>query len=213
VETFTWERPNPPDPYWDIQISRFNPAVVSDEVHYTWVIVDAASLTRATRILSNNNGVEAQLSMNHGQIWSVMRTISGQPSTQSIECVWYVTATDGLYTTTSTPSPGHYITIVADDIVSVRQPAAAPKEVTLGQNYPNPFNPSTAIGFATTRRGPVTLRVFDLLGSEVATVIDKELDAGNHSVIFDASALRSGVYMYTLQAEGRKLSRRMVITK
>ncbi len=213
VETFTWERPNPPEPYWDIQVSRFNPVLVSDAVEYTWNIVDSVSLTRAVRILSNNNGVEAQLSMTHGQIWSVMRSISGQTNTASYQCLWYVTATDGLYTTSSTPSPGHYITIVAGDIVSIPQQPSAPSTVALGQNYPNPFNPATTINFSTTRRGHVAIRVYDLLGSTVATVVSKELDPGSYSVVYDASALRSGVYMYTLEAEGRKISRRMVVTK
>jgi hypothetical protein len=213
VETFTWERPNPPDPYWDIQISRFNPNIVSDAVEYTWHMVDSISLTRAVSILSNNNGTEPQLSMTHGQIWGVMKTISGQTNTQAFQCLWYVTATDGLYTTTSNPSPGHYISIAATDIVSVKPQTAAPSSVSLGQNYPNPFNPSTTISFSTTRRGAVKLRVYDLLGSEVAMIVNRELDPGSHSVQFDASRLQSGVYVYTLEAEGKRFSRRMVVAK
>jgi hypothetical protein len=67
--------------------------------------------------------------------------------------------------------------------------------------------------FVTTKPGVVSLKVFDLLGSEVATIHDGMLEAGAHSVQFDASKLRSGVYMYRLQAEGQMLSRRMVIMK
>ncbi len=212
VETFTWERPNPPDPYWNIQVSQFNPARVSDVIEYSWVILDSVSLTHAERILSNNGGVQAQLVLTHGQLWSVMQTISGQSATKSLQCLWYVTATDGLYTTSSTPSPGHYITIVANDIVSVRPPSA-PSVLTLNQNYPNPFNPSTTMTFSTTRRGHVRLKLYDLLGGEVATIVNRELEAGTHSLLYDARALRSGVYMYTLEAEGKSLTRRMVVTK
>ncbi len=212
VQDFTWERPNPPDPYWNIQISRFDPAVFSDEVRYTWVLIDSVSLTNAHRIAANNNGLNPMISLNHGQLWGLMQSISGNATTRSYQCVWYVEATDGLFITESNPTPGHHITIVADGITSVKsQPR--PESVTLGQNYPNPFNPSTTIRFTTTRRGAVSLKVYDLLGGEVATVHNGVLDAGEHNVIFDAAKLRSGVYVYRLDAEGKSMSRRMVVMK
>ncbi|MFZ1731217.1 MAG: T9SS type A sorting domain-containing protein [Bacteroidota bacterium] len=212
LQDFTWERPTPPDPYWDIQVSRFDPVRVSDEVRYTWVLIDSASLTNEYRIASNNNGIEPELTLTHGQLWGLLKSISGQQSTRSYQCVWYVEATDGLFITQSDPIPGHHITLVADGISAIKsQPR--PEFVTLSQNYPNPFNPSTTINFTTTKRGEVSIKVFDLLGSEVATVQSGTLDAGGHSIMFDASKLRSGVYMYRLQAEGKSLSRRMVIMK
>jgi hypothetical protein len=212
MQDFTWSRPNPPDPYWDIQISRFDPATVSDEVRYTWVILDSISLTNARRIPSNSNGLNPQLSLSHGQLWGIMQSISGQSSYRSYSFLWYVEATDGLFTTNSDPTPGHYLTMVSDGITSV-QSAPRPTNVSLAQNYPNPFNPSTTIRFNTTKRGAVSLKVFDLLGSEVATVHQGLLDAGEHTVQFDASALRSGVYVYRLDAEGKSFSRRMVVMK
>jgi hypothetical protein len=212
VQDFTWERPNPPDPYWNIQISRFDPALTSDDVRYTWVLIDSVSLTNAHRIESNNNGLNPMLSMNHGQLWGIMQSISGSPTTQGYQCVWYVEATDGLFTTQSDPTPGHHITIIAEGITSVKsQPR--PEAVTLAQNYPNPFNPSTTIRFTTTRRGAVSLKVYDLLGGEIATMHNGMLDAGEHNVMFDAAKLRSGVYVYRLDAEGKSMSRRMVVMK
>ncbi|MBR9975092.1 MAG: T9SS type A sorting domain-containing protein, partial [Bacteroidetes bacterium] len=83
----------------------------------------------------------------------------------------------------------------------------------LAQNYPNPFNPSTTIRFSITKRGEVSLKIYDLLGGEVATIHQNVLDAGEHTVQFDASALRSGVYVYRLITEGQTLSRRMVVLK
>ncbi len=212
VQDFTWQRPNPPDPYWDIQVSRFDQTrLVSDEVRYTWVLVDSISLTRAQRIPSNGNGLNPDLSLTHGQMWGLLQAISGQASTRSYQCVWYVEATDGLFTTQSDPTPGHHITLTADAISSVKAPQ--PEFVTLSQNYPNPFNPSTTIRFSTTKRSQVSLKVFDLLGGEVATIHSGIMAAGEHSVLFDASKLRSGVYMYRLEAEGKSLSRRMVVMK
>jgi len=209
---FTWERPNPPDPYWDIQVSRFNQVFVSDAIEYTWVIVDSISLTRAQRILSNNNGLEPKIMLSHGQLWSIIRTMFGSPAVIHGSCLWYVTATDGLYTTSSDPTPGHYISILADLISNV-QSSPVPTEVSLAQNYPNPFNPSTSITFTTTRRGPVRLSVFDLLGKEVTKIVSNVLDAGTHTVNYSPSTVRSGVYIYRLEAEGKVLSRRMVVTK
>lgn len=212
TQDFTWEQPNPPDPYWDIQISRFDPKKVSDDVRYEWVILDSLSLTRAVRIASNDNGKNPMLTLTHGQVWGVMRTMAGQPDVLMYSMVWYVNATDGLYITRSNPQPGHYITVKAADITGVEN-APRPTELTLGQNYPNPFNPTTNISFTTTHRGQVQLRVFDLLGAEVATLIDRSMDAGTHDIVFDASKLRSGVYVYRLEAEGRVLTRRMVVMK
>ncbi len=71
---------------------------------------------------------------------------------------------------------------------------------SLEQNYPNPFNPSTVIRFQISKREFVTLKVYDILGREVATLINDEKPAGNYNVEFNAQNLTSGVYVYRLQA-------------
>jgi glucuronoarabinoxylan endo-1,4-beta-xylanase len=68
------------------------------------------------------------------------------------------------------------------------------------QNYPNPFNPSTVISYQLPVTGYVTLKIYDLLGSEIATLVNGEIEAGYHEVNFDASKLSSGIYFYRLQA-------------
>jgi len=73
-----------------------------------------------------------------------------------------------------------------------------PEKFSLQQNYPNPFNPSTTIRFSLLRRLPVTLKVFDVLGREVATLVDGELNPGEHSVVYHGEDLPSGVYFYRL---------------
>jgi len=81
-----------------------------------------------------------------------------------------------------------------------RAPGGLPADFTLGQNYPNPFNPSTVISFSLPDTDPVTLRVFDLLGREVATLVNNVLPAGDHHVRWDAGGEAGGVYYYRLQA-------------
>ncbi len=92
-----------------------------------------------------------------------------------------------------------------------------PDAFALSQNYPNPFNPSTVIRFSVGTQDlaslPVRLRVFDILGREVAVLVDGTMSAGSHSVNFDASNLGSGVYMYKLEAGGQVLTRRMTLIK
>jgi hypothetical protein len=75
-----------------------------------------------------------------------------------------------------------------------------PDKFQLSQNYPNPFNPSTTFSFNLPARSFVSLKVFDVIGREVATIANEELQAGNHIHQWDASGLRAGAYFYRLQA-------------
>ncbi len=94
------------------------------------------------------------------------------------------------------------------------QPAALPKQFTLYQNYPNPFNPSTQIAFDLPAVSTVTLKVYNLLGQEVATVLDNaSFGAGAHSVRFDAPNLSTGVYFYSLRAGSFGAIKKMLIIK
>jgi len=91
--------------------------------------------------------------------------------------------------------------------------AVLPDQYSLSQNYPNPFNPTTKIEFKIVKYGPVTLRVFDLLGRLVATLIDGKMSAGSHIVAFDGNNLSSGVYFYNLTAGNFSQNRKMILMK
>ncbi|MXW65371.1 MAG: T9SS type A sorting domain-containing protein, partial [Bacteroidetes bacterium SB0668_bin_1] len=88
-----------------------------------------------------------------------------------------------------------------------------PEEVSLGQNYPNPFNPETTIRYALPWAGNVRLAVYDLLGHEVAVLVDESKPAGHHTTRFDAGDLPSGAYVYRLQAQGRIMGQVMMLVK
>lgn len=88
-----------------------------------------------------------------------------------------------------------------------------PSQFALGQNYPNPFNPETAISYQLVANSFVTLKVFDLLGREVATLVEGVNQPGVHTVRWDASSMTSGVYVYRLQSGANVASRKMVLVK
>jgi len=75
-----------------------------------------------------------------------------------------------------------------------------PKKYALSQNYPNPFNPSTIISFDLPVNSFVSLKVFDLIGREVALIVSEELSAGSYSRTWNAASMSNGVYFYRLQA-------------
>ncbi len=91
--------------------------------------------------------------------------------------------------------------------------AVIPAEIALEQNYPNPFNPNTNIAFALTEEAHVTLRVYDMLGAKVATLVNGVRKAGRHIATFDASRLPTGSYYYVLQIGETRLVRRLSFVK
>ncbi|MBN1780333.1 T9SS type A sorting domain-containing protein [bacterium] len=96
---------------------------------------------------------------------------------------------------------------------SVRNRSGIPAAFALDQNYPNPFNPVTNIKYNMMNRGHVTLKVYNLSGQEVATLVNEVLPAGEYSVPFNASQLASGVYMYTLETQNYSVSKKMLLLK
>jgi len=107
------------------------------------------------------------------------------------------------------------VTITDAHQTSLHDANEIPDEIALDQNYPNPFNPSTLIQFALPASEIITLRVFDSLGRNVATLLDAQLQpAGVHTIEFNASGLASGAYLYTLESESSVLlTRRMLLVK
>ncbi len=79
---------------------------------------------------------------------------------------------------------------------------AAPSKITLGQNYPNPFNPLTTIGYEIPQDAKVVMKVYDITGREMSTLVNETQTAGYHTVKFDASKLSSGLYFYRIFVNG-----------
>ncbi|MDR3626822.1 MAG: discoidin domain-containing protein, partial [Ignavibacteriaceae bacterium] len=87
------------------------------------------------------------------------------------------------------------------------------KSYSLSQNYPNPFNPTTIINYSIKKQGLVTLKIYNILGQEVASLVNQVQKAGNYNVNFNASKLASGVYMYKIQAGDFSLTKKMMLLK
>lgn len=119
---------------------------------------------------------------------------------------------------TSFIHPGSYYLIddlsLATDTDIQNQPGAmVPAEFELLQNYPNPFNPTTKIKFLNKKSGNVSLKIYDILGNEIANLVNDHLSAGTYEVTFDASQLASGTYLYRLQIESFVETKKMILLR
>ena len=223
---FTWEQPNPADPFFKIAESRFDGRLVSDSVEYSVVFIDSLTLTRWKKFPSDSAGRKAMLTLGGKQLDTLIEKLSGQKTIIRFNAIWFVDATDGLYTTSSPnalgnhdPHSGFHIELrreVGDSVERLSDPSS----LDLSQNFPNPFGPavftgrsSTHIRFSIPTSGHVKLRVFDILGALVATPVNEMLEGGTYHATFDASQLPSGTYMYTLQFGDQLLTRRMTVMK
>ncbi len=117
-------------------------------------------------------------------------------------------------------NPDLTIAIIGDATLDVRDSATQNKSYLLLQNYPNPFNPTTTIqysipvdSYSSVHPPKVTLKVFDVLGCEVATLVNKNQKAGNYTIVFNASSLTSGIYYYRLQSGKFTKTNKLILLK
>ena len=96
---------------------------------------------------------------------------------------------------------------------SVEQQEGLANSFSLAQNYPNPFNPTTTIQYSILEASHVSLKVFDVLGKEVAVLVNQEQTAGIYTSNFDASNLTSGIYFYTLKANNFTATKKLMLVK
>ena len=115
----------------------------------------------------------------------------------------------------SKPPPWRHATnfTVAVNPTAVREDGQIISEFKLAQNYPNPFNPSTKIAYSLVTGGNVTLKVYDVSGKEVSSLVNQYQSAGEHSINFNASKLNSGVYFYSISCGTYKETKKMVLMK
>ena len=204
--------------------SQTNPPYI--EVTYEPVPVELTSfradanngtvvLNWQTATETNNQGFEIQ--RNSGNGYQVISFVQGNGTSTQIHNYSYVdkSVASGNYTyrlrQVDFDGKSNYSNEVEVNV-------NLPKVYSLAQNYPNPFNPSTKIDFNLAVDSKVTLKVFNILGQEVTTLLNGSMTAGSHNVTFDASRLTSGVYLYKIEAKGSDGSsftsiKKMILTK
>ena len=132
------------------------------------------------------------------------------------------TASAGTYWHISAGKPGvGWWAVRSNGGISYRQPimdiknisSETPGKYSLSQNYPNPFNPTTNIRYQITNNSFVSLKIFDIQGTEIATLVNNKQTPGTYEVSFDGSTYSSGVYFYTLSTRDFKETKRMILVK
>lgn len=106
-----------------------------------------------------------------------------------------------------------HIAVFSLTFLGASQQNAIPDNYTLSQNYPNPFNPTTKISYAIPKESFVKLKIYNMLGNEIATLINEDQEAGFYSIRFDASDIPSGIYFYRLQANDYTLTKKLTVLK
>ncbi|MDH3269324.1 MAG: YCF48-related protein, partial [Ignavibacteria bacterium] len=185
-----------------VELLSFNCIVENDVVDLNWV----------TATETNNSGFEILRITQNEDGWNKIGFVPGYGTT---------TETQHYSFTDNDVKPGKYQyklkqidydgTFEYSKIVEVEIPLV--NKFSLSQNYPNPFNPTTSLQYAIGSKQFVTLKVFDLLGREVATLINEEKPAGEYKIQFNAANLPSGFYFYQLKAGEYVETRKMVLLK
>ena len=171
-----------------------------------------------------------EISRNRGATWTPVLTLNRNthPEWANGQNVWFEKAvsltpfnTDTIVTRfrlLSGATGGGFGWLIDDisltqGVLSTNSPTSKPYQFALEQNYPNPFNPTTMIQYELASPSEVKLRVFDVLGREVATLINARQSAGRYRVEFNASRLSSGVYFYRLETQNFSQTRKMFLVK
>ncbi|MBI2428327.1 MAG: choice-of-anchor B family protein [Ignavibacteriales bacterium] len=197
----------------------FNVSTMSNPVILYWLFINTRSNPMDDTLyvdISNDDGVtwkNAEIVTGKQQRWAQHR-ISTNP---------FVTGTDKMKMRFVARDGGAATAfeVAVDDVefgdnlqLSVEPiHGSVPSHFSLSQNYPNPFNPTTTINYSIPHNGMVSLKIFDLLGKEAATLVESQQEVGSYSVTFDGSDLSSGIYFYTLRSGAFSETKKLVLTK
>ncbi len=186
-----------------VELSSFTSSVIGSSVTLNW----------STSSELNNMSFDIEKSNGGNGTWTVAGTVAGSGTTNEVRN--YSFTDKGLasgtyeYRLKQTDYNGnfeyHYLS--GEVIIGI------PVEFSLSQNYPNPFNPSTKINFDIPANSLVTLKVYDVIGNEVMTLVNGQKEAGSYTVNFNASNLSSGIYIYKIQAGDFSAIKKMTLIK
>lgn len=169
----------------------------------TFIDDDENDTLTYTATLSNGNPLPAWLSFE-----TITRTFSGTPTSLG-NYLLKVTATD----TANAKASCIFNLKIINPVTDIKDDQEVIQDFRLYQNHPNPCNPSTIISWQTSASGWQTLKVYDLLGREVTTLVDEFKTAGKYEVEFDASNISSGIYFYVLKTNNFLDQKKMIVMK
>jgi hypothetical protein len=178
-----------------------------DPVVYVWELALDENFDNV--VFSAAAGSGASLPLTIGAVDELLGTL-GVDEGASATVYHRATATDGSGLNTGT---GASVTLERGVVTSNETGPEVAKTYELEQNYPNPFNPTTNITYSLPEQSEVMLKVYDMVGREVATLINREQAAGSYTINFDASELSSGMYLYRLNTGSTTITRKMMLIK
>jgi hypothetical protein len=185
-----------------VELTSFTASVVNNTVNLKW--------STATEI--NNKGFEIQRKSAANDNYTTIASVGGNGTSTSVHSYAYndKLSVSGKYSyrlkQVDFSGAVNYSNAIEADV-------NAPVQFGLNQNYPNPFNPSTTINFSIAKAGNVSLRVYNLLGQEVRTLLTGFKAAGSYTVNFNAEGLNSGLYLYKLETENFSQVKKMTLLK
>jgi hypothetical protein len=172
---------------------------------------EGVQLTWRTASEQNNAGFEVQRRSEKASEWQVLGFVRGAGTTAEAQSYTFLDKSASgkvQYRLKQIDFDGQF---EYSNVIEVD--AGLPKVFALEQNYPNPFNPSTVMSYQLPVASNVSLKVYDVLGREVATLVNGRQEAGRYSVSFNAASFASGVYFYRLQAGNFVQTKKMMLVK
>jgi len=183
-----------------VELSSFTANVIGTDVNLNW--------STATEL--NNNGFEVQ--RQSGADFVTIGFVKGRGTTTEVQNYSFTDSKLSVgkyaYRLKQVDFDGsfEYSKVVNVDLTT-------PTVFSLDQNYPNPFNPSTVISYSVPQNSFVTLKVYDIIGNEVATLVNQTQSAGKYDIRFDASSLSNGVYLYSIKTDNFSSTKKMILMK
>ena len=184
-----------------VELTTFSASVVNNNVELSW--------ETATEV--NNYGFSVERRQENGE-WSEVGFVEGHGNSNSPKHYTFIDNEIGagkyFYRLKQVDIDGSF---EYSDAIEVDMDS--PVKYELSQNFPNPFNPTTSIQFSLPETGKVKLAVYNVLGEQVAVLVNKNMEAGFHNARFDASKLNSGIYIYKLEVNNFTQIRKMMLVK
>lgn len=191
------------EPIIPVELVSFTASITNNSIRLFW--------TTATEL--NNRGFQIERKLSNSDEWNILGFIQGAGT--STESRTYVYDDFNINTGSYNYRIRQFDFDGTASVYNLPETVefGAPVNFELSQNYPNPFNPSTTISFSIPNKDYVTLKVYDIIGNEVVTLVNEEKAPGNYQITFDASEFSSGVYFYSILAGNFSEVKKMMLIK